>query len=292
MTEDRLRLLQAHYTGAVENPSDTPDLGARILACLQAAGKDLDRLTLDDLAPVDQFHTGGKGATLGLLDLAGLHAGMEVLDVGGGLGGPARLLASVAGCHVTVLDLTEAYCQAGTMLTRRLGLAGRVTFCQSDALAMPFGAEQFDAVWLQNVSMNIADKAGLFAEIHRVLKPEGCLAFQDIMAGPVQPVVFPVPWARDASFNFLWPPDEMRTLLGEIGFQERAWIELPPPARPEDARPGPAVSGASPATLSYQVLLGDAYPEMARNSVRNREERRTVMVQAVFARERAQVADS
>ena len=113
-------------------------LGQAILDALTAAGKNLDALTIDDLAPLDQFHGGGKGATVRLARLAGLTPEMRVLDVGGGLGGPARMLAVEFGCHVTGIDLTASYVRAAEMLTARLGLGDRVTHHAGNALELPF----------------------------------------------------------------------------------------------------------------------------------------------------------
>ncbi len=177
--------LNAHYTPT--------DLGAAILAGLQAAGKNPEAPTLDDLAPVDHFHTGGKAATLELAGLVPVSAGMNVLDVGGGIGGAARLLASQMECTVAVVDLTEMYCQVGEMLTRRTGLGKQVTFQQGDALELPFADQSFDVVWSQHATMNIAEKARLFAELARVLRPGGRLAFHEIMAGPNAPSISPCP---------------------------------------------------------------------------------------------------
>jgi SAM-dependent methyltransferase len=150
------KILNAHYGGR--------DLAASILAGLRAAGKDVERLSPDDLAAVDQFHLRGKEATLELAHLAGLTSGLQVLDVGGGLGGPARTLAAEFDCGITVLDLTEDYCRVGELLTSRTGLSTRVRFQTGNALKMPFPPERFDLVWTQHSSMNIADKEELYAE--------------------------------------------------------------------------------------------------------------------------------
>ena len=128
---------------------------------------------MEGLAPLDQLHIRGKEATLDLARLAELTPGMLVLDVGGGIGGPARTLANEFGCVVTVLDLTEEFCRVGEMLTARTGLSDRVTFRPGNALDMPFPSSSFDRVWVQHSSMNIAAKERLFAEIHRVLRPGG-----------------------------------------------------------------------------------------------------------------------
>ncbi|MGE5335097.1 MAG: class I SAM-dependent methyltransferase [Nitrososphaerota archaeon] len=279
MHSDRDRIVQTHYS------VDPEALHERILASLQYSGKNPDALTVEDLAPIDQFHTGGVAATRALLGLADLHPDMRVVDVGGGLGGSARLLAATIHCHVTVLDLTEAYCRAGEMLTDRLGLSDRVVFYHGNALSMPFASESFDVAWLQNASMNIADKERLFREIHRVLEPGGRLVMQDIMAGPVQPIHFPVPWADNAATSFLSLPEQARSLLRSIGFAEVSWVEVPPkPPAQANLENQSAGAGIAPVPLGFQVFLGERYPEMARNSVRNRLERRTVMIQAVFDR--------
>ena len=178
-------------------------LGQAILDALVASGKNLDALTIDDLASTDQFHGGGKVATVRLAHLAGLSPGTRVLDVGGGLGGSARTLAVEFGCLVTVIDLTESYVRAAEMLTTWLGLGDHVTHHVGNALELPFEPGTFDVVWTQNSGMNIADKERLYVGFHRVLRPGGRLAFQEPMAGPVQPLIFPTMWAHDAATSAL-----------------------------------------------------------------------------------------
>lgn len=269
----------AHYGAA----GDT--LTAGILAALRAAGKNLDALTPDDLAPVDQFHTGGRETTRALATLAGIKPGTSVLDVGGGIGGPARMLVAEFGCTVTVLDLTEAFCRTGEALTERLGLGDRVTFRHGDALAMPFADGSFDLVWTQHSSMNIPDKSALYRESHRVLRPGGRLALHEIMAGSVQPVHFPVPWARDPAISFLQPPEDIRALLAGLRFAEVAWVDKTAEAvawfRAWAAKRDAA---AGPSPLGLHLLLGPDFPEMGRNQERNLEERRIAVIQAIFDR--------
>jgi ubiquinone/menaquinone biosynthesis C-methylase UbiE len=248
-----------------------------ILDALAAAGKNTDTLTVDDLAPADQFHSGGKGATERLARMAQLKPGMRVLDVGGGLGGPARTLATQYGCRVTVVDLTESYVRAATTLTARLGLADRVTHRVGDALALDVDG-QFDVVWTQNSGMNISDKERLYAGFARVLRPGGLLALQEPMAGPVQPVLYPVMWARDAGASFLRAPGEMRKLIEAAGFQVRAWDDVTAEAV------GPSTGAASPAHSIQRIVMGDAVDAIARSGQKNREEGRIVMIQAVLER--------
>jgi SAM-dependent methyltransferase len=249
------------------------NLAATILA---AAGKDTRTLTVDDLAPSDHFHGGGKSATTRLARLFGARPGLRVLDVGGGLGGPARTLAVEYGCDVTVIDLTESYVQAARTLTAHLALGDRVRHDVGDALALPYADGAFDVVWTQNSGMNIADKRRLYAGFHRVLRPGGLLALQEPMAGPVQPCLFPLMWARDASTSFLRPAGEMRRLIAEAGFAERAWGDV----TAETA--GPASAETIPAHSIQRIVMGPALDAIIAAGHRNRTEGRVVSVQAVF----------
>ena len=263
-------------TAAIEAYWSRVGIGQAILDALVALGKNLDRLTVDDLAPLDQFHGGGKPATVRLARLAALRPDTRVLDVGGGLGGPARTLAVEFGCRVTVVDLTESYVRAAEMLTERLGLGERVTHRVGDALALPFDDATFDVVWTQNSGMNIADKAALYAGFHRVLRPGGRLAFQEPMAGPVDPPIYPMMWAREPGTSFLRRPPEMLAIVEAAGFTARAWDDV-------TAETGGSRGGVVQHSIQ-RIVMGDALEAIIRAGDRNREEGRLVMVQAVFDR--------
>ena len=249
-----------------------------IEAALAARGLDLGALTVDLLAPVDQFHGGGKPVTERLARLAVAASGTRVLDVGGGFGGPARTLAVEFGCRVTSLDLTESYVRAARMLTGRLHLEDRVTHGVGNGLALPFPDASFDLVWTQNSGMNIADKERLYAGFHRVLRPGGRLALQEPMAGPVEPVVYPVMWARDASTSFLRPPAAMRAAIERAGFRVLVWDDI------TELTAGPASAAAIPPHSIRRLVMGDAIDAITRAGQRNREEHRIVSIQAVCER--------
>jgi ubiquinone/menaquinone biosynthesis C-methylase UbiE len=266
--------VEAHYT--------TPELGAAILAALKAAGKDLDHLTPDDLAPVDEFHGGQRPATVRLAEMAGLTGSERVLDVGSGLGGPARFLAWRYGCRVSGVDLTAGFCRVAELLTRLTGLEGRVDFRQGSALDLPFAGESFDVVWSQNAAMNIADRDRLYAEMHRVLRPGGRLALQEVAAGPGGPPHFPVQWAREPGISFLLSQAEAKAKLAAAGFSILAWQDTTEPSlQAAQARAGTA---AAPPPLGTHLLLGGDFAAMAKNSVRNLAERRTELFNAVLER--------
>ncbi len=263
---------------AIEAYWERRELAEAILSALAARGADLDALTIDDLAPVDQFHGGGKPATLRLARLAAPSPGTRVLDVGGGFGGPARTLAVEFGCHVTVVDLTESYVRAARALTTRMRLDDRVSHHVGNALALSFPDGAFDMVWTQNSGMNIANKEGLYAGFHRVLRPGGLLAIQEPMAGPVEPLVYPVMWARDSSLSHLRAPAAMRAVIEATGFRGRAWDDV----TAETA--GPSTGAAIPPHSIQRLVMGDAIDAIIAAGHRNREERRLVSVQAVFER--------
>lgn len=276
MSNDRDdRLVAEHYGRG--------DLAAKILEALRTAGKDPDALTIEDLAPIDQLHARGRVATLELARLAGITAGTRVLDVGGGLGGPARTLASALGCAVEVLDITEEFCRAGEMLTARTGLSALVSFRHGSALEMPYPDASFDIAWAQHTSMNIANKERLYKEIHRVLRPGGRLALHEILAGPTSPIYLPVPWARHPELDHPRPPDEARSLIRDAGFKELAWIDdTAPTLRWYEKRLAP-MSGEPP-PLGLHLVLGDDFDEMLRNQVFNLSEGRIAVIQALFGR--------
>lgn len=264
-----------HYDG-------TEGVHARMAEGLRRVGLDPEHLSPEDLAPMDQFHTGGQPATVELADLAGIRD-MKVIDLGGGLGGPARTLASQRGCDVTVLDLSPEFCTAGERFARATGLADRARFQVGDALAAPFDDASFDAVWTQHSTMNIADKAALYREAHRLLRPGGVIAMHEIAAGPVQPIHFPVPWAGNADISFLVPPHRLRELLASAAFTELAWRDVTRDALAfyED-RAASSASGAPP--LGLHLVLGERFAEAFRNLIPNVKEHRITVVQAVLRR--------
>ncbi len=244
----------------------------RIFGGLLAVGKDPEHLSVEDLTPVDHFHTLGPSATAGLADAAGLREGEVVLDVGSGLGGPARMLAARYGCLVTGLDLTPEFCTAAGELNRRVGLQDRIVIQEGNALALPFPENSFDVVWTMHVSMNIADKAGLFDQFARVLKPGGRLAFFDLIAGAGDPI-FPLPWADEPSINHLVAEDELRTLLSAAGFHVQHWEDL-------TAEGAAFFAKLTRSPLGPHLLIKDMAPKMD-NLRRNLESGRVRAIRSV-----------
>lgn len=260
------------------------DLGNAILAALEKAGKDLNHLTPEELAPVDEFHIRGRTATLELARAASLDASRRVLDVGSGIGGTSRCLAKEFGCRVTGIDLTEEYCNAAALLSAKVGLADLVDFRQGDATRLPFDDASFDVVWTEHVAMNIPDKALLYREMHRVLKPGGTLAIYDILAGPSGPVLFPVPWARTPETSFLVQPGELRRLLEAAGFKVTHWSDTTDAARTWFVALAEKIRREGLPAVGFHILLGPDFPAMAQNQRRNLEEGRIVLAQIIASK--------
>ena len=214
------------YAKAINYQYGRSSLSSSILNAFTKEGKNIDALTRDDFARFDQLHIGGRKATRNLAKLAGIKPGMEILDVGCGVGGPARTLAAEFGCQVTGIDITESYVQAAAMLTERVGLSDSVAFFHGNALDLEFAAGTFDVVWSQNAIMNIEDKQQLFAEIHRVLRKDGFLAVEALLEGEKGETRFPVYWADDPSVSFVITPGSLRQIMSETGFGEIAWKDV------------------------------------------------------------------
>ena len=276
MSDSVNETIQAHYGRS--------DLASTILAALEKTGKDLDRLTLEDLAPVDEFHVRGRAATLELARAASVDSTKRVLDVGSGVGGTSRCLAREFGCRVTGIDLTDEYCRAAAVLSARVGLAELVDYRQGDATNLPFTDRSFDVVWTEHVAMNIPDKPRLYREMCRVLRPGGTLAIYDILAGPSGPVLFPVPWARTQDSSFLVTPAELRKLLEESGFTVTAWSDTTDAGRAWFASVAERIRKEGLPPLGFHILVGPDFGAMAQNQRRNLEEGRIVLAQVVAKR--------
>lgn len=263
--------LQTHYSAS--------DIEARILAGIRAAGLNPEQcLSPEELGALDHFHTGGLRASRELLEMAQLRAEDRVLDIGAGLAGSARLLASAVGCRVDCIEMSPDYCAGAVLLNRLTGLQARIEVHQGSALDLPFRDSSFDVVWMQNVGMNIADKRRLYEEISRVLKPGGRYAFQEMAAGNVARSYFPLPWATDPADNFLVSAEEMLSLLGECGFITELFEDT------TDTHLSRTLANATPAApgqLGLAVFV-DNLAQKATNARRSLEEGQVRLVRGVF----------
>ncbi len=249
-------------TGAVAQHYTSERLAERILEAAQAA--DSGPLAPAAIAAADEFHTGGLLTTRELAAFAGVQHGWKVLDIGSGIGGPARILASEFGCVVTGIDLTAEFVRTARVLTDRCGLTAQVTFVEGNALALPFDDGEFDAVWTQHVVMNIEDRETLYGQAWRVLRPGGVLTFFDILRGSGKEIDFPVPWADGPAISFLYTPSETREFLKRAGFEEVRWEDTTE-ANLNMLAAQVAAQTASP--LSLRIVMGEDMPQKMRRAV-------------------------
>jgi sarcosine/dimethylglycine N-methyltransferase len=268
----------SHYAGE--------QLTQRLVAALDAAGFSGRPVSVQDLAPLDQFHTRGLAATADLARAAGIAAADAVLDVGSGLGGPSRYLAATCGCTVEGIDLSPAFVDAARYLAKRAGLADKVTYAAGDALALPYADGSFDVAWTQHVAMNIADRDRFYAGLHRVLRPGGRLAVYDIVAGSGEALHFPVPWSRVPDTSFLMTPGAMRSTLEHHGFTVRSWTDRTADgvAWFEQQRAARAQATAQPQRLGLHLAMGPDFQGMTVNLARNLAEGRARLLEAVLVR--------
>ena len=252
-----------------------------ILSALRQMGRDVAQLVPADLAPVDEFHIRGREATVELASRAQLKPGLRVLDVGCGLGGSVRYLASEHQCQATGIDLTKEYVDAANSLADLVGLKHRVECRQCSALDMPFDDGSFDVVWTEHVQMNIADKRAFYAEIARVLVPRGRLLFHDIFQGDGGPLHYPVPWAEDSSISFLAAPEAVRGILEEIGFSIRHWVDKSQPSLDWFVAAIEKLKLSGPPPLGLHLLMGNTAKAKFENNIRNLREGRLVVFQAI-----------
>jgi ubiquinone/menaquinone biosynthesis C-methylase UbiE len=236
-----------------------------ILDALKSAGKDIERLSAADLAAVDEFHIGGRQATLDLANQLDLPRGARVLDVGCGIGGPSRCLAAARGWRIDGIDLTPEYVHVAEQLSRRVGLGDAVSYRQASATALPFADATFDGAYMLHVGMNIADKAKAFAEVRRVLKAGGLFAIYDVMRESDGAFAYPVPWSSAPETNFIDTASAYRRLLADAGFtveRERSRrdfaIALFKQMRQGVAQDGPPVPG-------LQIVMGATAPQKVAN---------------------------
>ena len=267
------QLVAQHYGNA--------GIASRVLAALYEAHGPGVTVTVDRLAPLDQFHARGPLATQELAALLRPAAGERLLDIGSGIGGPARWIAAKFDCDVTGVDLTPEFCAAAEALNEAAGLAGRVTIIRGSALALPVPDDTFDAAYSQNVVMNIADKKLFYREAFRALRPGGRLALSNVCAGVAGEPYFPVPWAATRETSFLATIEATRADLAAAGFDIVDFRDATDAAVAAQRRNRERLEQGTLPRVAADIILGKRAREMQGNSMRSTEEGRCRMIEAL-----------
>jgi ubiquinone/menaquinone biosynthesis C-methylase UbiE len=246
------------------------NLTAAISAGVRSLGKTINSVSVDDLASVDEFHIGGRQATVDLLDQLGLSTKNHLLDVGCGLGGAARFSATRYQCRVTGIDLTDEYVETGRVLCGWVGLGDRVSLHQGSALSMPFADGAFDGAYMLHVGMNIEDKTTLCAEVSRVLRSGAMFGIYDVMRTGDGELTYPVHWAETDAASAVREPEHYKEALRAAGFvivRERNRRDFAI-AFFEQLRATAAASGGPP-PLGLHILMGKTTPIKVKNMIEN-----------------------
>jgi SAM-dependent methyltransferase len=257
------------------------DLYNKIIGGLNKLGKDLSKVTLDDLQPVDEFHIRGDAATTELIALADFTTDMHILDVGCGIGGSTRRLSHEAGCRVTGIDLSDEYIDVAERLTQLLNMEDRVSFHACSALNLPFDDNAFDGVWSLQMNMNVEDKLAWLNETYRVLKPGGRAVLYEVCGNKNTPLHFPVPWAQDESMSFLVPPELFRKAITSAGFLIEVWNDKTDLAQKAFANAKEPVGEPNLPVLGVYLLVGNDIQTKAYNLHRNLNEERVSLIETL-----------
>jgi ubiquinone/menaquinone biosynthesis C-methylase UbiE len=243
--------------------------------------KNINELTMQDLSPVDFFHIRGIHSTKELADKCKISANMKVLDVGCGIGGTARFLASGYGCFVAGIDIIDEYTKTAAKLSGILKLNDKTEFRTGTAGQLPFEDEMFDVVWTEHVQMNVKDKNKFYSDAYRVLKSGGKFVFHDVFKGNSDEIYYPVPWADDQSVSFLMKVSEVEQLMKSFNYRILSWEDKTEVSAEAFKKSSEKIKQDGLPPLSLRLLMGENTIKKIENMAKNLLEKRLVVIQCI-----------
>ena len=243
-----------------------------------------------DFSVFDHLHSRGRASTQELSEYLSAHPGSKLLDIGCGIGGPARFIAERFVCKVHGIDLTKDFCETAVLLNRLCGLDNRIQITHGNACHMPYDDNYFDIVWTQHTSMNVADKQAFYAEIKRVLKPGGTFLFHDIFSNDNletdedRQIHLPVPWASQPEHNHLVAGEVIRDTLKDLEFHREIWTDVTAETHLWFHNYNAATNDQNKLSkaLNPTLFIGKDFPERAKNLKKNLALNKISVIQGVF----------
>lgn len=265
----------------IKNHYHQSNLFENILDRLKEQGINLNHVSRNHIAGVDEFHVRGSEVSKELVNEVNLN-NLNVLDVGCGLGGPSRMLADKFNCNVIGIDMNPEFIRTANNLSELVNLNHKTKFIQGNALELPFENNKFDVVWTQHVQMNIENKQQFYAEINRVLEKNGVLIYYDIFKVKKNDIYYPVPWANDASISFLQTIKNMDRILKNLGFKQKRKTNQSIKAKDFLVNLFEKINTHGPPKLGLNMLMGSLTKEKLKNILNGLIEKKIVLESGIY----------
>jgi len=266
---------------SIENFWTRGDIFSRVHHAMSEAGLINKELNIEDLFPIDQYHARGIAATVDLGKRMPISKNQKIIDIGCGLGGPARYYAKEFKCFITGIDITPSFIEIGNEFNKLTSMSDNIKLLVGNGEILDFKNETFDGAYSQHVTMNISNREKFFSEAFRVLKKDSFFAFTEHGLGPEGNPIFPLPWADSSEMSFLLPPETTISILKDIGFSDIKIIETADKyilgyekligLKSENKKP----------ILGIHVIGGESMNERSTNSMQSIKENRTLPFEIV-----------